>query len=552
MAGAWVGTALRVWPAIVAWVAGMWLALGPTWASGFARVQGDLSDARLNNYILEHGYRWLLRMPGDRMLWSPPMFFPTQNTGAYSDILLGVAPLYWPWRALGLAPDTSYQMWMLSVASLNYVLAVVCCRRLLHVDWPAAALGAFVFAFGSIRIAQLLHAQLIGQFYWLIALYAIARLMARGSGASDPSTPTVRDWLWTGVIAACVVLQVYGGYYEGWFLAFVLVLGVLWAFALPATRPALASLGRRVWKAAVVVLCLGALALVPLAQPYIHAARTVGLRPYGMVTAYLPRVSSWLFEGSASVLYGWVARYPLFSAIPEPTEHHLGLGLATTAVACAGLWHTRRQPLTQLMIVCAATIVGLATYWPNGMSAWIIVYRFVPGAAAVRGVSRIALVLLVPAGVGAALWAQRWQRRPLLVGGVALLMAAEQWQSLPAYDKALARARVSAVAQAIPPDCPAFLYVPREGQGDPWLYQTDAMWASMETGVPTVNGYSGNVPPGWTFYRNMEGSGSSDSAVTQALRAWASRWSIEPSRLCRVPPSTPGSSSETARTHVGP
>jgi hypothetical protein len=547
-----VVTAVSVWPAVVGWVVGMWLALGPTWTSAFSRIQGDLSDARLNNYILEHGYRWMLGMPGHRALWSPPIFFPTPNTGAYSDILLGVGPLYWPWRALGFAPDTSFQMWMLSVASLNYVLALACCRRVLRVDWPAAALGAFVFAFGSIRIAQLSHAQLFGQFYWVIALYAIARLVERRSGSSDRSVPTARDWLWTGVVAACVVLQVYAGYYQGWFLAFVFVLGGFWALALPATRPALARAGRRVWKPAGVFLCLSALALLPLLQPYMHAAQTVGLRPYSMVTAYLPRVWSWLFVGSNSVLYGWLARYSVFSAIPESTEHHLGLGLVTTAVACGGLWSTRRQPLTQLMIACAAAIVALSTYWPDGASAWVVIYRVVPGAAAVRGVSRIALALLVPAGVGAALWAQRWQRWPLAVGAAALLMAAEQWQGLPSYDKPAARERVSAVARAIPRGCGAFLYVPRDGQGDPWLYQTDAMWASIATGVPTVNGYSGNVPPGWTFYRNMEGPESSDSAVTQALRAWASTWLIEPSRLCRVPASAPVSSDQVERTHVRP
>ncbi len=94
-------------------------------------------------------------MPGHLALWSPPIFYPVPNTAAYTDILLGVAPLYWPWRVVGFAPDTSYQLWMLTVVSFNYVAAVVCCRRLLKVGWPAAAVGSFVFAFGSSRIAQI-------------------------------------------------------------------------------------------------------------------------------------------------------------------------------------------------------------------------------------------------------------------------------------------------------------------------------------------------------------------------------------------------------------
>ena len=123
---------------------------------------------------------------------------PVPNTGAYSDILLGVAPLYWPWRVAGFAPDTSYQLWMLTVVSFNYVAAVVCCRRLLKVDWPAAAIGSFVFAFGSSRIAQIGHAQLLGQFYWLLALYAIARCFQLSADRSDPRMNATRSSRWIG------------------------------------------------------------------------------------------------------------------------------------------------------------------------------------------------------------------------------------------------------------------------------------------------------------------------------------------------------------------
>ena len=85
------------------------------------------------------------------------MFYPAPNTAAYSDILLGVAPFYWLWRGLGAAPDTAFQLWVMTIASVNYAVAVVCCRRLLHVGWTAAAFGGFVFAYGSTRVAQLVH-----------------------------------------------------------------------------------------------------------------------------------------------------------------------------------------------------------------------------------------------------------------------------------------------------------------------------------------------------------------------------------------------------------
>ncbi len=525
---------LGAWPVLVAWAVGLWVAFGRTFASGLGQIQGDLSDARLNNYILEHGYRWLLRMPGHQALWSPPIFYPVPNTGAYSDILLGVAPLYWPWRVAGFAPDTSYQLWMLTVVSFNYVAAVVCCRRLLKVDWPAAAIGSFVFAFGSSRIAQIGHAQLLGQFYWLLALYAIARCFQLSADRSDPRMNATRSSRWIGVLAACVVLQLYGGYYEGWFLVFALMLAFVWAVILPASRPPVLAVGRPAAVAAAAALAGCAMALIPLGRPYLQAVHTVGLRPYSLVGPYLPRVWSWVFEGSNSALYGWLSRFSVFASIPEPWEHHLGIGFVTTLLAGMGLWSVRRRGVGQVMIACVVTVVLVSTCWPNGRSAWIVVYRDVPGAAAVRGVSRIALALLIPAGIGCAVAVERWRRWPAVVAVIGLVVAAEQWQALPSYDKGVARERAEAVARGVSPHCVAFLYTPRNGAGDPWLYQTDAMWASVETGVPTVNGYSGNIPPGWTFYRNMIGPGAADTAVTRAIQAWAARWSLDASRLCRV------------------
>jgi hypothetical protein len=529
-----IPAALASWPALVGGIVGLYLAFAPTLSSGLARMQVDWGDTRLNNYILEHGYRWLRRMPGHLVLWSPPIFYPAPNTAAYSDILLGVAPFYWPWRLAGVPPDTTYQLWMISLATVNYLAALICCRRLLRLGWAAATVGAFVFAFGSIRIAQLRHAQLLAQFYWLLALYALERIFEVHTTDEAARRANARRPVWIAAVGASVVLQLYAGYYLGWFLAFSLTLGLVWALILPSTRNRLVTVCRQSWRPLAATAAVSAIALVPLALPYIRASHDVGLRPYSIVTWYLPRIWSWMFQGGEGRLYGWLFRYPQFRSIPEGTEHHLGIGVATTLLVAAGLWLRRREPMVQLLIATSVTIVLLCTVWPNGTSAWILVYRFFPGAGAVRGVSRIALALLIPAGVGAAFIADRWRRLPLVVAAIGLVIATEQWQSLGSYDKIFGRHRVAVIADAVRPDCLAFLYTPPNGSGDPWWYQTDAMWASIQTGVPTINGYSGNTPPGWTFYLNIIGPVAHDSAIADSLRQWASKWSLDRSRLCRI------------------
>ncbi len=519
----------------VGWVVGLWLALRPTIGSGLGRMQSDWGDTRLNNYILEHGYRWLLGMPGHHALWSPPVFYPAPNTAAYSDILMGVAPFYWVWRLGGAPPDTAFQAWMITIVSLNYAAAAICARRLLRVGWGPAAVGALVFAFGSTRLAQLNHQQLVAQFYALVACYALVRIFENPSGErAGPSHADGRRAGWIAALGASLVLQFWAGYYLGWFLAFSIAVGVCWSVVLPRRRRRLLEVVRRsAWPMAMTAAG-SALALLPLALPYLRAARDVGMRSYDNVTWYLPRIWSWIFLGQESWLYGWMFRYPQFRVIPEGHEHRLGIGLLTTTVAALGLWSARRRPRVQLLIATALTLVFLSTLWPNGASAWVVVYRFVPGAAAIRGVSRIALMLLVPAGAGTALFAERLRGRPAVLGLLAVVTTAEQVRQLTSYGKEDGRRRVAVVASAVRPGCEAFLYTPPAGREDPWWYQVDAMWASMNTGVTTINGYSGNAPPGWPFYRNQIATPEHDRELAQALDGWAHAWGLNTMHLCRV------------------
>jgi hypothetical protein len=522
------------WPVLVGWAVGLWIAFAPTLASGFGRMQSDWGDTRLNNYILEHGYRWLIGDPGHRALWSPPVFFPAPNTGAYSDILLGVAPFYWFWRALGIVPDTAFQLWTMTIASLNYAAAVICCRRLLGVGWTAAAFGGFVFAYGGTRLGQIDHQQLMGQFYALVACYAVARIFEESPDAATAARAEARRPWWIALAGASVAAQLWAAYYMGWFLAFGLAIGLAWGIALPERRRRLAIVVRQSLRPIAWTALGCTLALLPLALPYLRAATDVGMRTYANVTWYLPRVWSWFFLGRESRLYGWMYRLPFIHDTPEGHEHRLGVGLVTTAIAIAGLWGARRRPAIQLLAATAITIVLLATVWPGGSSAWIIVYHLVPGAAAIRGVSRIALLLLIPAGAGVALFIERFRLQPLVLVLAAIVITGEQLRDLKSYIKSDGRRRVAIVAAAVRPDCLAFFYSPTTGREDPWWYQVDGMWASMNTGVPTINGYSGNVPPGWLLYKNQVVTPAHDRELTADLDAWVRRWHLDPARVCRI------------------
>src|ERR1041385_3554406 len=72
----------------------------PYVGSRFEYLPGDLYDARLNLYFLEHGYKWISGQTGHSFL-DAPFFYPVRRVLAYSDNLAGSLPFYVPWRWLG-------------------------------------------------------------------------------------------------------------------------------------------------------------------------------------------------------------------------------------------------------------------------------------------------------------------------------------------------------------------------------------------------------------------------------------------------------------------
>jgi len=494
---------------IACWAGGLLLAHYPTILSGFARMQNDLGDSRFVNYLLEHSYRWLLREPRHASLWSPPFFYPARNTAAYSEIMIGAGPFYWPWRLVGFRLETAFQLWMITVSSINFWAAYFWLRRGLALRVSSSTLGAMLFAFGAPRLSQMSHLQLLVHCYTILALHAAMRVLG-GPGVGN----TARD-IWIVVFFASVAAQFLAGMYLGWFLS----IGLFWGLLLPGSRRTLLGALRGHGASFVVAAIFAALILAPLAINYHRAAQEVGFRDPAEVLSMVPTWRSWLNLAPQSWLYGSLRQW--FQSIPMEHEQRNGLGFATTAVCALGLVWERDRPVARFMLLTAGTALLLSTSF-EGLTAWRLILRWFPAVGAFRAVSRISIALLVPAAVGLALFCDRLLTRravwPAVILGLVCVL--EQGQVMPAFSKRRNRADVAAVTHRIDPRCNAFLFTQLRGHREWWEYALDAMWASLETGVPTLNGYSGNAPSGWALAKINIRTQEDDERVAQALAAW--------------------------------
>ncbi len=496
-------------PVWIGFILGIWLVILRPLGPQLALVPGDLGDARFNNYLLEHFFRFISGFTPD--YWNAPFFFPFQRTMAFSDNLLGSAPFYALFRWAGLDVTTAFQGWFILGNCLNYAAAAFVLWRLKFKPLAVGA-GAFFFAFGLPLLAQENHPQLLYRFCIPLACISLWRFF---------QTPRLRTLVALGV---WLVWQFYLTIYMGVFLLFLLVaLTLLLPFCVPAKtfwqrlalwpRQLIKSwtqahlTGRLLTLAALAVLALGFAALI---LPYYRVSIIYSFsRGWEEVSDMLPRLQSYILADHSQV---WPTS-SISAGLTLRHEHQLFPGLAVLLLVLIGIigrfqTENRRPAWLHLW---TALLLFTFTLDIDGFSLYHLIWQ-IPGLNSIRSVTRIMLVMMWPLSFFAA-WAvdgfiqQFKQRRQWMQIGVyliiGLLVAESVFYSHYTYNKASALARLDDLRQQIPAAVPAdpILFVASDPQEANGGKDIDAMLLAQELGWPTINGYSGNFPPG---YRSPE------------------------------------------------
>jgi len=135
-----------------------------------ATLPGDIGDARLNQYILEHFYHVII---GKEVSFvNAPFFYPWVKTISFSDTHWGTAFIYASLRLAGLTSEKAFAGWFLIGFVLNYWAAYFVNSKL-GLRQLGAAVGAFLLAFSLPVIAQYGHPQLIYRMYVPLAFFVL-------------------------------------------------------------------------------------------------------------------------------------------------------------------------------------------------------------------------------------------------------------------------------------------------------------------------------------------------------------------------------------------
>lgn len=483
-------------------------------SSDWALMFGNTSDGRFVIFIHEHVFRWIM---GEGNFLSPPMYFNQPNTLGYSEALLLDQLFYVPFRLAGADMYLATSFCAVALSALGYVCLYFVFRRFL-ISVEIAATAAAIATFSSNLFSSSVQLQ-------HFAIHYIPAIVLCGTEAAQ----TLRTNPRRAMIFACVGSLLYGllfstSFYVAWFLTLDIML-----FALMVAIPTRAIIFEwiapqpyRILGLVLVVTITLAAALTPLFIIYIPTLRSFGYRSFTEYLYWAPDIFNIINVGPGNAVWG-----PLVRAVTNSVDVRLPAIAITPTVQVFSLaaivmgFSRKFWPVTDLGKCARSSAVAsglipfvvfaLVVRW-HDFSLFNWLYYFVPGAGAIRLGFRGMVVANLFATLSVALVLNRaitvlsatggWRRRVVLIAGrlILVLLIVEQISLRP--PEMLSRIdehdRLGHIIQA-PPICKSFLAGDEEGHAN-FIVQLDAMMVAITQGLPTLNGYSGFLPQGWSFY----------------------------------------------------
>ncbi|WP_157018532.1 hypothetical protein [Cryptosporangium arvum] len=469
----------------------------PTLKHPATTIPQDTFDPLLIAWEIAWGGHALLTQPG--ALWQANVLFPEHDSFAFTDSLLGYAPLGF----VGEGPVAAVVRYNIAYVLAFYLASVggYALARRLGSAWPGAVLAGLAVGYAPWRLGQAGHLHVLSTGGIALALAALAK--GHGYSFTRGFRPEeVRPgWAAAGWGLACWQITI--GFGVGLPFGYVLG-GVCLASAIGWLVTGRPQLPKKLLIADGVGI-LGFLTITALmARPYL---RVVEAHPYARRTEadlglFSPPFRGFLTAPETSWLWGESsarARETLLWA-PEMT---MLPGIFVGAAAVVGLFISS-WTLRQRILLWVATVVSLVlgmgtTFLGSGEFGYLLLYRYLPGWDAIRTPGRLVvwtslLLAILAAGAITAIGERfakptGWPRFVVALALIpALLVGVEGINTTP-------HPRVPAQPQSFKDVVGPALVLPSDAR-DQWVM----LWST--DGFPKiVNGGSGFTPQSQSMIR---------------------------------------------------
>ncbi len=482
-----------------------------------------MGDARFNNYILEHGHKYLI---GDvHKYWDAPFMYPYHNVIALSDNLLGTVPIYSMFRIFGQDRESAFQFWLLSLFLLNYIFCYWVLKK-----WSGnsilSATGAYIFAFSIFILGHITNVQVFPRFMVPLIFYWSWEYLQQ------------KQLKYFLLLMLGIVYQFYCGIYLGFFLLYTLLF-LLIAYISVYRDWELFNQFRKIKTLSyhVAVILLACILSAPLMMPYIEIAHTLGMRTFEDAYSSIPTWRSYFFTSKAPILWAsllsehgmslkdWWCHFLFMGALPW-----LGVLILPFILLSKKIEREKRKFIGFLSLGLFLSFIFCLNI--RGITLYKIIFQL-PGFSSMRSINRVInteVMFFILIFVFVFNEIQKYSRAAkMMLLSFPFLIVADNLinpEEVKRYDKSESQKQIDVLKEKIKnqydKNYTAIAYVPSVLKENV-ITHLNVMLAAQELNIPCVNAYSGAHPGNYSsFFDNVNYDG---------LRKWSESSHLDMSRL---------------------
>lgn len=507
---------------------------------------GDFGDGKFCMLTTEHWYKVLC---GKESIGNLRMFYPVQGSFGYSDLFFGFAPLFCILRLCGIDMYIAFKATCITIHIFGAFSMYYLLNKELKMNKYLSIIGVMIFSYANMNNTAA-HPQLYAIYFIPAFIICILQYLKNIN-----ETPKKRiKWALLSITSYAVIF--YTGSYIGYFVllaAFVFVILFLLA-SLIFQREWLKNIFVYVKKHIIEILCYGAYGIalvIPYLFLYIPANSHHGDRPWGEISRYLLSWKEFFYTSDQNLL--WDRIFDLNLQIETPAlESQNGFPLITfglfilATVFCIQKYISERKQNTSskknnmayfIMLSCLSTIVCLLfilRLTDDFFGLWYLIYKFFPGAGAMRALARFNNILTVPVAI-AVVWLLNelllhLKKNTLRVVITLFLFCGfileytwigGQYAVWNIHDE---QNFLNSVAGP-PEDCKTMFILYDQGMVDPGMftpYQLNSWTIAYKYDLQSINGYTSYYPEGWEPINALH-----DPAYIDHVKIWIERYDLE-------------------------
>ena len=475
---------------------------------GTDKMFGDDADGRLTMLVAEH---WFHVFNGKAPVSELGMFYPAENTLAYSDMLLGYGVIHSIFRFMDMDIFSAYRTTLVLIHILGTFALFYLLKRCMRVNFTWSLFGTITFSFTSTYAIHIYHTQ-------LVAISILPFVIIFASGFFNNIKNRLKRNFYAVLIIASYVLILYTSWYMAFFsVLFTATLLIVGFFTAGRKKSVtlLKSFKNNIPVADVIFyILLAAVLIAPFIILYIPVLKMSGGGFSFTFLGYTPEIIDIINVSENNLLLGSLIKAAKLSKRGYSFEVIEGFSIVLLVIFIYLSFYINKlfkDHNDRLYLLCKAIIISILIsiilvirISGNGISLWVIIHFLVPGAKAIRAIARYFFFLSLPMSIITAVMGCKFsiaKKLPAWTTCVLVLMAFIANIHIGGVSASWSMNKSSAFINSIsaPPDnCKVFYIInPAEpSRGEPWI-QLDAWQIADRFNIKTINGYSGVFPKGW-------------------------------------------------------